>query len=424
MSGEQFSTIHGDLMTEVTINRDAKVRGGSMMGGYSTSDKTNDAFVKKSHVMAKSRSKLTEQVHLHSSCVHQELSPGSRKYNDNIVTDMKEKVLDYCNPFLNTSARHLKTGVETDVNIVSDLLSSTEIGNGMFTEFAEEKMKAPEEKRIDFFASIPKSKIRNGLEKVKVKNNTLDMIKEDRQAFGLLMGDFQTPSKALKYPLTIVSLTLAEPDETLRQQSTKATMRRFLYKKSDAIYNQTPEEADWLVDGMAAVAAVTPQETYKDFADATLSYCKPKDVACPKSLTIIFDSYNSTSIKHSTQIKRGQSGRRVYITSMMQKMPTRDDWDKFLNNGGNKSELAKAITDYYYKPKSIREKLEYPLVVAHEEKTWKITNNQVYDDLSYNHIEADTTLILEASISKHPVVIRAFDTGVTLINSYLQSMIG
>ena len=285
-------------------------------------------------------------------------------------------------------------------------------------------MKAPDEKRIDFFASIPKSKIRTELEKVKVKNNTLDMIKEDRQAFGLLVGNFQSPSEALKYPLTIVSLTLAEPDETLRQQSTKATMRRFLYKKSDAIYNQTPEEADWLVDGMAAVAAVTPQETYKDFADATLSYCKPKDVACPKSLTIIFDSYNSTSIKHSTQIKRGQSGRRVYITSMMQKMPTRDDWDKFLNNGGNKSELAKAITDYYYKPKSIREKLEYPLVVAHEEKTWKITNNQVYDDLSYNHIEADTTLILEASISKHPVVIRAFDTGVTLINSYLQSMIG
>ena len=60
----------------------------------------------------------------------------------------------------------------------------------------------------------------------------------------------------------------------------------------------------------------------------------------------------------------------------MQKMPTRDDWDKFLNNGGNKSELVKAITDYYYKPKSIREKLEYPLVVAHEEKTLKITNTK------------------------------------------------
>ena len=44
-------------------------------------------------------------------------------------------------------------------------------------------MKVPEEKRIEIFASIPKSKIRTGLEKVKVKNNNLDLIKDDRQAF-------------------------------------------------------------------------------------------------------------------------------------------------------------------------------------------------------------------------------------------------
>ena len=72
---------------------------------------------------------------------------------------MNKKKLGYCDPFLNDPARHLKTDVEIDVNIVSDLLSSTEIGNNMFTEFVEERMKAPEEKRIDFFASIPKSKI-------------------------------------------------------------------------------------------------------------------------------------------------------------------------------------------------------------------------------------------------------------------------
>ena len=106
---------------------------------------------------------------------------------------------------------------------------------------------------------------------------------------------------------------------------------------------------------MAAVAVA-----YKDFADAILSYCKPKVGTGPKSLIIIFDSYNSTSITQSTQIKRGQPGRRVYITSMMQKLLTRDDWDKYLNNGENKSELVKAITDCY-KSKSIKEKL----------KTWR-----------------------------------------------------
>ena len=57
-------------------------------------------------------------------------------------------------------------------------------------------------------------------------------------------------------------------------------------------------------------------------------------------------------------------------------MPTQDDWAKFLNNGKNKSELVKAITDYH-KSKSTREKLKYPFVVTHKEKTWKITNSQV-----------------------------------------------
>ena len=104
--------------------------------------------------------------------------------------------MEYYDPFLNAPARHLMTGAEIDVNIVSDLLLSTEIGNEMFTKFVEERMKASEEKRIDFFANMPKSKIRTGLEKVKVKNNTLDVIKEDRQAFGLLVGKAQTPSEA------------------------------------------------------------------------------------------------------------------------------------------------------------------------------------------------------------------------------------
>ena len=88
-----------------------------------------------------------------------------------------------------------------------------------------------------------------------------------------------------------------------------------------------------------------------------------------------------------------------------------------MNNGENKSELVKAITDYF-KSKSIREKLKYPLVVTQKEKTWKITNSQINEDLSYNHIEADTRLILKASNSKHPAVITASDTDVLVLLCY------
>ena len=57
------------------------------------------------------------------------------------------------------------------------------------------------------------------------------------------------------------------------------------------------------MDGISAIAVVPPQETYKDFADAILSYQKRKDVTCPKGLTIIFDLYSSTSTSNQFRSK-------------------------------------------------------------------------------------------------------------------------
>ena len=58
------------------------------------------------------------------------------------------------------------------------------------------------------------------------------MIREDRQAFGLLAGKVQTPGEALKYPLTAIPLALVQPNQrkqssTLHQQS-MTILRRLL----------------------------------------------------------------------------------------------------------------------------------------------------------------------------------------------------
>lgn len=66
MSGEPFSTIHGKLITEVTINWEVKLRRG-LMGGYSMSHQTKDAFIKISNVKVKVMSKLKGQVNMFSS---------------------------------------------------------------------------------------------------------------------------------------------------------------------------------------------------------------------------------------------------------------------------------------------------------------------------------------------------------------------
>ena len=48
----------------------------------------------------------------------------------------------------------------------------------------------------------------------------------------------------------------------------------------------------------------------------------------------------------------------------------------------------------------------------------KKPSNQVNEDLSCNHIEADTRLILKASKSKYSVVIRVSDTNILALMCY------
>ena len=129
MEGQPFSIIHGDLITEVTINREVKVDGISVTGRYTTSDQKNDTFIKTSHIMVNIWSKLKVQDYMLSSYFHKEVSPGSRKYHDNIVTDMKEKNLEYCDPFFYVPAPPLKKGGEIGVNIRSIIIHRDKVLN-------------------------------------------------------------------------------------------------------------------------------------------------------------------------------------------------------------------------------------------------------------------------------------------------------
>ena len=61
----------------------------------------------------------------------------------------------------------------------------------------------------------------------------MDIIKEDRQAFGLLVGKVKTIEEALEYPLTTVPRALADPSGDLRQGS-KATLRNLINDEYNA----------------------------------------------------------------------------------------------------------------------------------------------------------------------------------------------
>ena len=168
-------------------------------------------------------------------------------------------------------------------------------------------------KKKSIFEPIKCHNIATGLKKKKKTAKNIDILKEDRQAFGLLVGKVRTQGEALPYPLTSSPLALAFPDNTLRQ-SQKAPLRNLLIEDAKALCKQQNEVSDWFIDGMAAVNSIgSKKDTWKEYADKFLKYCMPKDSSRVNSLSIIFDSYKQNSIKQMTQLERagGEIGRNV-----------------------------------------------------------------------------------------------------------------
>ena len=60
----------------------------------------------------------------------------------------------------------------------------------------------------------------------------MNVLKEDRQAFGLLVGEVTTHKEVNLYLLTTVPLALATPKRDLRQGS-KAALRNYLIEESN-----------------------------------------------------------------------------------------------------------------------------------------------------------------------------------------------
>ncbi|XP_068213181.1 uncharacterized protein [Palaemon carinicauda] len=270
--------------------------------------------------------------------------------------------------------------------------------------------------RLALSSQFPYSEFR--LEKVQKLPKAVNILKEDRQAFGLLVGKAASPEEVHSHPLTSLPLALATPDRDLRQTS-KSSLRNYLMEESSSIEYTPPDQSIWLVDGMAAVRTLPPQQTWRKYGEELLKFCLPPSSSKPLEVGIIFDSYGTATTKELTQIRRagGTPGRRVHIKNADQSIPTGKDWNSFLTIGENKSELIKFLASYFKSSK-----LEIPLIVTHESETFRITASGTEILPNCNHHEADTRIVYHASIAKDPVVIRATDTDILVLLCYAYSV--
>ena len=100
---------------------------------------------------------------------------------------------------------------------------------------------------------LKKTNLDTGIKR-KPQANKASAIKDDRQAFRIVLSENIDLEEALQYPLTTFPLRLATPEGNLGQRNNKALLRNFLITEANAIV-ENPDliRSCWIVDGMALI---------------------------------------------------------------------------------------------------------------------------------------------------------------------------
>ena len=115
------------------------------------------------------------------------------------------------------------------------------------------------------------SQHRNLSQEEKKTAKSIDILKEDRQAFGLLVTKVRMQQEALSQRLKSISLALSFPDNTLRL-SQKAPLQNFSIEDAKTLCKQPNEVSDRFINGMAAVNSIETKDKWNEYADEFLKY--------------------------------------------------------------------------------------------------------------------------------------------------------
>ena len=94
-SGDSFSTIHGDLVTE-HFNKETKGTARPFRSGYSTDMYAVNKWIKKTyHIHSKMRTMLRRKLKVFTLQVHKEVTPGNKRLHFEHVRSLKAKLEQY-----------------------------------------------------------------------------------------------------------------------------------------------------------------------------------------------------------------------------------------------------------------------------------------------------------------------------------------
>ena len=150
LTGRKFSTIRGDLVTEVTVNQEVKTRGGPMRDGYNTSVEDADDFILSTHSLAKLRRALKNRMNVKTSSNLKEFSQGPKKMHEQYIQQLLATIPT--DPF-HALAPNIMSGLEISSKIIYALLAAKETGEKFHLEFLKNRVISH---NASFFEAIKK----------------------------------------------------------------------------------------------------------------------------------------------------------------------------------------------------------------------------------------------------------------------------
>ena len=118
LSGDSFSCLHGDLVTEI-FNGQTKRPTGSHCAGFSTDIAKVNTWVATSHIHGKVRKTYSEKVQLNTSTNHKESTPRARRLHNNNVELFKEKLMSSGSDLFGAGkAKDIATGKELPYRVI------------------------------------------------------------------------------------------------------------------------------------------------------------------------------------------------------------------------------------------------------------------------------------------------------------------
>ena len=294
---ENFSTLHGDLITEI-FSGQRKRQAGPHRTGVSTNIKATNRWIRTTNIYAKLRVEVMKKIKTRISSVHKESTPSGIRLHLSHVKSLKDRLKGYGpHPFGEGPARNISTGKEVALEIIAVLLDSPKLGDDRYKPFVNERLVTG---KVDFFSPIKRVALNTGCLSYKKKTKTSQKRAEGTHTNIYVPKPYHTRRstrfwlatfcKNVNLDVALSIQSLVYPDGTLRD-APKYLFRNDLISNAKALENLPPENARWIIDNMAAIRCVKPKDTYRAWIKSFLDFVTPYNFYSPIALELVSDTY-------------------------------------------------------------------------------------------------------------------------------------